>query len=101
MVTVHCLTPTIQLFLYLVKQLLGNKYLKNRNKKYEFYSKKNYKLIRLKNKKTPSLIRYGPEKNLLEKLAVNLDFMKRLALTNIWLFAPLLQLYSFYLIYNF
>ena len=38
-------------------------------------------------------MRSGPEKDLMEKLAVNFDFVKRIALTNIWLFSPLIEMY--------
>lgn len=37
------------------------------------------------------MLKIGPEKILLEKLGVNLDFAKRLVLTNIWLFEPILE----------
>ena len=51
---------------------------------------------RLKKFKTPSFLRSGPEKDLMEKLAVRFDFVKRLALTNIWLFSPLIEMYVFF-----
>ncbi len=49
-------------------------------------------ITKLKYNKLPSLMRYGPEKDLLEKLGVNLDFFRRILLTNIWLFYPLLEM---------
>jgi hypothetical protein len=33
----------------------------------------------------------GPEKQMLEKLAVNFGFLKRILLTNIWLFSPIID----------
>ncbi len=47
---------------------------------------------KLKNKKSPSFLGYGPEKDTFEKLAAYLGFSQRLLLSNLWLFKPLVEM---------
>lgn len=49
-------------------------------------------ISRLKNKRKPTFLRYGPTKIILESLAVTQGFFQRVLLTNIWLFAPIIEL---------
>ena len=50
-------------------------------------------VLRLKNIRQPAILTQGPAKLMLETMAVSLDFVKRVMLTNIWLFAPLIERY--------
>lgn len=49
-------------------------------------------VARLKNHRPQAILRNGPGRILLENLAVNLGFMQRVLLTNIWLFAPIIEM---------
>jgi len=49
-------------------------------------------VARLKRYRQQAVLRSGPAKVMLESLAVNLGFVQRVLLTNLWLFAPLIEL---------
>jgi hypothetical protein len=49
-------------------------------------------ITKLKEKKLPSLLGYGPEVRILEELALNFDFVKRVVMSNVWFFKPILKL---------
>ena len=48
-------------------------------------------IAKLKAHKLPSLLGYGPEKELLESLAVHFSFLKRVVLSNSWIFKKLIE----------
>jgi carboxypeptidase PM20D1 len=48
-------------------------------------------ISKLKNKKLPSQLGNGPEVRILEELALNFDFFKRVAMSNVWFFNPILK----------
>ena len=49
-------------------------------------------ISRLKKYRPAAILRYGPAKIMLESLAVNLGFVQRVLLTNLWFFAPLIEM---------
>lgn len=49
-------------------------------------------VARLKAYRPRAILRQGPARIMLESLAVNLGFVQRILLTNIWLFAPLIEM---------
>jgi carboxypeptidase PM20D1 len=53
---------------------------------------------RIKNNKQPSFLGSGPEKSLFEKMAVHLDFAKRVLLSNLWLLKPIAERFFFFIL---
>jgi carboxypeptidase PM20D1 len=49
-------------------------------------------ISKLKANKIPSMLGLGPEKDLLEGLAVHFGFFQRLVLSNIWFFKPIIEM---------
>ena len=48
---------------------------------------------RLNQNKVPSYLGYGPEKFTFEKMGSHLPFTRRMALSNLWLFKPIVEKY--------
>lgn len=46
---------------------------------------------RLHKKPVPSMLGHGPEKLMLERIATQVEFFKRVALSNLWLFKPIVE----------